>query len=221
MKSLLKIAFAFFVLVVVVIAGILGRLFFYQGDLPDVGLLGQFAPDAPGIVSTPCLSRPTAVVPARDIGKGLRDAIETAESERIRSFDVAQFLLCGSQRRGNLRFALDQYRLIPRIHWRFTKDQILAIYMNRAYFGDDTHGVGDASRHFFGKKPDNLSLAEAALLAGMIRAGDALSPYRHSDRALRRRNQVIEAMRAQGLITEGEASAAEVAPIDVLPLSTK
>ena len=92
--------------------------------------------------------------------------------------------------------------------------------MNQVYFGDDMHGVEDASRHFFGKNASSLSVAQAALLAGMIRAGDALSPYRHADRALRRRREVIEAMRAQGKLSADEATRAEAEPLGVLPIPT-
>lgn len=139
----------------------------------------------------------------------------------MRYFQLARFVLCGEKRRSNARYALDQYRLIAHIRWQFSKDQIFTIYMNQVYFGDDMRGVEDASRHFFGKNASSLSVAQAALLAGMIRAGDALSPYKHSDRALRRRTQVIEAMRAKGLLSAAEAAKTEAEPLGVLPTPNK
>jgi membrane carboxypeptidase/penicillin-binding protein len=218
MKILMKIGLVVFAVFALVIVGIFGWLFFYTGDLPDVGRLAQFAPDAPGVVSVPCLLKSITVVPGSQVGKELREAIQSVEPEKMRSFQVARLVLCGEWRRSNLKYALDQYRLIPRIRWHFSKDQIFTIYMNQAYFGDGMLGVEDASRHFFGKKASSLSVAQAALLAGMIRAGDALSPYRQVDRAFRRRHEVLEAMRAQGNLSADEAAKAEAEPLGVLPI---
>ena len=220
MKILMKIGVAVFAMFALVIVGIFGWLFLYTGDLPDVGRLAQFAPDAPAVVSVPCLLKSITVVPASQVGKELREAIQAVEPEKMRSFQVTRLVLCGEWRRSNLKYALDQYRLIPRIRWHFSKDEIFTIYMNQVYFGDDMHGVEDASRHFFGKNASSLSVAQAALLAGMIRAGDALSPYRHADRAFRRRHEVIEAMRAQGNLSAEEAAKAEAEPLGVLPIPT-
>ena len=220
MKILMKIGVAVFAMFALVIVGIFGWLLLYTGDLPDVGRLAQFAPDAPAVVSVPCLLRSITVVPASQVGKELREAIQAVEPGKMRSFQVTRLVLCGEWRRSNLKYALDQYRLIPRIRWHFSKDQIFTIYMNQVYFGDDMLGVEDASRHFFGKNASSLSVAQAALLAGMIRAGDALSPYRHADRAFRRRHEVIEAMRAQGNLSVEEAAKAEAEPLGVLPIPT-
>ena len=220
MKILMKIGVAVFAMFALVIVGIFGWFFLYTGDLPDVGRLAQFAPDAPAVVSVPCLLKSITVVPASQVGKELREAIQAVEPEKMRSFQVTRLVLCGEWRRSNLKYALDQYRLIPRIRWHFSKDQIFTIYMNQVYFGDDMLGVEDASRHFFGKNASSLSVAQAALLAGMIRAGDALSPYRHADRAFRRRHEVIEAMRAQGNLSVEEAAKAEAEPLGVLPIPT-
>lgn len=220
MKILPKIGLTVFALFALAIVGILGWFFLYAGDLPDVEQLAQFAPDAPAVVSVPCLLKSITVVPASKVGKELRDAIQAMEPEKMRSFQVASFTLCGEKRRSNWKYALDEYRLISHIRWHFSKDQIFQIYMNRVYFGDDMLGVEDASRHFFGKNASSLSIAQAALLAGMIRAGDALSPYRHADRALRRCNEVLQAMREQGRLSADEATKAESEPLGVLPIPT-
>ena len=88
--------------------------------------------------------------------------------------------------------------------------------MNRVYLAKGTFGVTDASRRFFGKKPKDLSLQEAALLAGMIRGPARFSPYKYPDAALQRRTQVIETMRAQGRISAEEAATAEAKPLGIL-----
>lgn len=221
MKLFARIGLAALLVLVLAIAGILGWFFFYQGDLPDVRQLANFAPDASGIVVDACLSRPISVVPALEIGKEFRDAINAAEGQRLLDFRSAEFLLCESQRRNNLRYDLDEYRLALGIRWHFSKDQMLTIYMNRVYLADDTFGVTDASRRFFGKQPKDLTLEEAAMLAGMIRAPSRFSPYKCPDAALQRRNQVVEAMRALGTVSPEEATTAEAKPLGVLPQTAR
>lgn len=215
MKLFARIGLAALLVLILAIAGILGWFFLYEGDLPDVGQLANFAPDASGIVVDGCFSRPIPVASALEIGKEFRDAIKAAEQGTLLPFRTANFLLCESEHRNNLRYVLDEYRLVWHIRRRFTEDQLLAIYANRVYFARDTFGVTDASHRFFGKKPKDLSIQEAALLAGMIR-GPGFSPYKYPGAALQRRNQVIEAMRAQGTISAEEAATAAATPLGVL-----
>jgi len=105
------------------------------------------------------------------------------------------------------------------LDWRFSKDQILELYMNEIVLGQRgpfaIHGVGEASRIFFGKDVSNLSLAEAATLAGLPQQPSALSPFRHPQRAKDRRNVVIAAMADSGFITGEAAKAAAKEPLKV------
>ena len=221
MKLFARIILAAFLVLVVAIAGILGWFFFYQGDLPDLRQLANFAPDAPGVVAAPCFTGPISVVPAAEIGKEFRDAVKAAERETLLPFLSAGFLLCESERRSNLTHVLDEYRLAWHIRRRFTEDQLVTIYMNRVYLANGTYGVTDASRRFFGKKPKDLTIAEAALLAGIISSPGRYSPYKYPDGALQRRNQVIETMHAQGTISAEEAAIAEAKPLGVLSQTAK
>jgi penicillin-binding protein 1A len=214
-KLLPKLALTLLLILVLVMIAGGWWLLFYRGDLTDVGFLAQFTPDTLGVVSDVCFSRPITVIPAREIAGEIKAAVKAAEPETTIPFQVAQTLVCGPKRYSNLRYALDEYRLMWRIRLRFTREQILTIYMNRAYFAHDTFGVGDASSHFFGKKPKDLTIAEAALLAGMIRAPGRFSPYKYPDAALQRRDEVIEAMRIQGAISDAEASQAKAKPLGV------
>ena len=81
---------------------------------------------------------------------------------------------------------------------RFTKDQILELYLNEVVLGQRgpfaIHGVGEASRIFFGKDVGNVSLAEAATIAGLIQQPSALNPFRNPERAKARRNVVLTEM---------------------------
>jgi len=92
---------------------------------------------------------------------------------------------------------------------RYDKARILEAYLNEIYLGQDgataLHGVGAATRHYFGKDIDDVSLAESALLAGMIRAPNYYTPVRHADRARARRDLVLRLMAEQGRISESAA----------------
>ena len=95
---------------------------------------------------------------------------------------------------------------------RHTKAEILEAYLNEIYFGRDgssaIHGVGAASRYYFGKPVSRISLAESALLAGMIRAPNRLAPTRHAASARARRNLVLALMLAQRRIDSSSAARA-------------
>jgi membrane peptidoglycan carboxypeptidase len=82
-----------------------------------------------------------------------------------------------------------------------------------AYFGEGLTGVQAASRHYFEKEPVNLSIPEAALLAGLLQAPSYYSPTKHSDRALQRRNDVIDMMIANASISSSEGENAKAAPL--------
>jgi penicillin-binding protein 1A len=91
---------------------------------------------------------------------------------------------------------------------KFSKDQILEIYLNRVYLGAGTYGVDAASHRYFGKSARNLSLTEAAMIAGLLKAPTRFSPARDSDRAAERAQQVLANMADAGFITEAQAQAA-------------
>jgi len=98
------------------------------------------------------------------------------------------------------------------VEHRYSKDQILEIYLNEIYLGQQgsiaINGVGAAARHFFGKTVQSLTLAESATLAGMIRSPGRYSPIAHPQRCRDRRNAVLEAMHYEGWINEDELAAA-------------
>ncbi|MBC7281038.1 transglycosylase domain-containing protein [Hoeflea sp.] len=95
---------------------------------------------------------------------------------------------------------------------RFTKDQILEMYLNRVYFGSGAYGVEAASRRYFRKPARDVSLAEAALLAGLLKAPSRLSPARDPKAAEDRAQVVLAAMREQGVVTDREIATALTSP---------
>ncbi|MDR3331666.1 MAG: PBP1A family penicillin-binding protein [Synergistaceae bacterium] len=86
----------------------------------------------------------------------------------------------------------------------YTKDQILEMYMNMAYFGHGAYGISAASQNYFGKSAGDLTLPEATMLAGLLPAPNAYTPIRHPDRAKTRQNYVLSRMIETGMISEEE-----------------
>ena len=98
---------------------------------------------------------------------------------------------------------------------RYTKDEILAMYLNTIYFGSGAYGVESASRMFFGKAVKDLSLAECALIAGMPKRPSRYSPLVDREQALLRRNTVLQQMADTGVITNAACEEALSEPITV------
>ena len=99
-----------------------------------------------------------------------------------------------------IRRKLQELILAGRIEVLYEKDRILELYLNKVYFGDGLYGVEAASRGYFGKHASELSLPEAALLAGLVKSPSAYAPTTNLDRATARRNVVLQAMRDTGAI---------------------
>jgi penicillin-binding protein 1A len=95
---------------------------------------------------------------------------------------------------------------------RHSKDQILEMYLNRVYFGSGAYGVEAASRRYFGKPASDVSLPEAALLAGLLKAPSRLSPARDPKAAEKRAQLVLAAMSEADMISAGEMRMAMSAP---------
>ncbi len=105
--------------------------------------------------------------------------------------------------------------LASRIERRLTKDEILELYLNRVYLGDAAYGVEAASRRFFGKEVAQLTLAEAAMLAGLPKAPSRSAPTESLERATARQHVVLAAMVEAGFITQEEADTAKAQRIRV------
>ncbi len=95
-----------------------------------------------------------------------------------------------------------------------TKDDILSRYLSNAYFGDNVYGLRAASLHYFYRQPERLTLSQATMLAGLVKAPSRLAPTRNLARARERQRVVLVAMVAAGYLTEAEARAVSPAQID-------
>ena len=116
-----------------------------------------------------------------------------------------------------IRRKIQELLLALWLEQRFTKDEILTLYLNRVYFGAGAYGLDAASRRYFGKPADALTLAESAVLAGLLKAPSHLSPDKNALGAGERGRLVIDAMLDAGFITASEARAAAAAPVRIGP----
>ncbi|KAB1104286.1 penicillin-binding protein [Micromonospora aurantiaca] len=113
---------------------------------------------------------------------------------------------------------LQEIRYANALEQSLSKDEILNRYLNIAYFGSGAYGVAAAGQRYFGKAPADLTLGEAALLAGLVQSPDAYSPIDgDKDQALTRRGYVLDAMAETGAITAQQAAAAKTEALTLRP----
>jgi penicillin-binding protein 1A len=204
----------------------LGWFFFYSRDLPDVHLLDRLLPQSATSVSAPRASNISIAIPYDSIGSNLRAALNSAEGgegptaigqvlhgfsdvrdERSAlSFQIARSMFCEPEK--HLTRDLGELRLAAQLDRHFSQRELFTIAANRYYSGEGGVGIQAASQFYFHKNPSELSIGDAALLAGLVRAPSYFSPEKHPDRALRRRNDVLDAMVKEGRITAAEGDAA-------------
>ncbi len=99
---------------------------------------------------------------------------------------------------------------------KYTKDEILALYLARVYFGAGAWGLEEAAKRYFGKEAKDLSVPEAAMLAGLLKAPSRLSPLSDSERAARRADVVLATMVETGVISAAQKQEAQAQPLRVL-----
>jgi len=98
---------------------------------------------------------------------------------------------------------------------KFSKDQILELYLNRVYFGGGAYGIDAASRKFFGHGADHLSLGEAAIIAGLVKAPSSYSPTADIEAARSRSAVVLQTMARNGFISDAVAASANPAEVRI------
>jgi penicillin-binding protein 1A len=209
-------------------------LFFYSRGLPDAVALAQFAPATVTEVSDPCLKSASVAIPYDSIGNNMRAALSAAEaseddpgvlietyrglrgrpSRATLSWHISRTMFCEPAK--TLNRQLDEFRVAVRLERRFSRRELFAIFANRLEFGVEIVGVEPASQHFFHKEPTQLLVGEAALLAGLVNNPNYFSPIKHPDRALRRRNEVIDKMLETRTISESMASTAKSSPLSIM-----
>ena len=132
--------------------------------------------------------------------------IETAEANGDQKAVAAAHADTVARKLKEARYALELER-------RYTKQQILAGYLNIAYFGDGAYGVGTAAKHYFDKPVRRLTLAQAALLAGLVQSPEVYDPTLHPDAARQRRFTVLSQMLKYHFIDQTQFDQAAAQPI--------
>lgn len=233
MKLLGRILAVLVGLILLVVISTCSWLYLYTADLPSVVMLDRYAPSAPVEIHTESGSA-AHVVPADRFGKYLMSALVAAEGQpdprgpirvaltsflwetpprgQMYSWQIARDLVHNGR---GLRRQMDELRLAQQIHRRFNQQQILTIFMNRVSLSQDVSGVEDASVRYFGKHALDLSLEESALIAGLIRSPNHDSPIGHPERAVQRRNWVLDNMARQGSVSQLDARQAKASPLIV------
>jgi penicillin-binding protein 1A len=115
--------------------------------------------------------------------------------------------------RKHLMRKLQEAILAFQLERRYTKDEILELYLNQVYFGSGAYGVASAARIFFGKSVKDLSLPECALIAGMLKAPSRYTPLVNPDLAVDRRNIVLYSMFTAGVIDKATYQQAKKTPL--------
>ncbi len=110
---------------------------------------------------------------------------------------------------------LKEAKVARAIEAKYSKEKILELYLNQISLGNQAFGVETAAQRYVGKSARDVNLAEAALLAGLPKAPERYNPRRSPERAIQRRNTVIEVMRGQGAISDADASLARAYPLQL------
>ena len=128
---------------------------------------------------------------------------------------LARNIFLSSQKKFGRKFR--EWILALALERKFTKDQILELYLNKVYYGGGAYGIDSASRLFFGHGADQLSLEEAAVIAGLVKAPSNYSPTADAEAAVGRAGVVIDAMVRAGAITPQQAAMANPRGLTLQP----
>ncbi|MFZ0615767.1 MAG: PBP1A family penicillin-binding protein [Chthoniobacterales bacterium] len=230
--TLIKLGFA--ALLLWVLVGVLYYLWALTFDLSTIGQMPQRSAiyDRTGTFYSRTMGENRVVVPYEGVSPNFVKALISREDSRFyehRGIDplgiaraAVRNLLFGGMKEGastitqqlarnsfplggktfNRKFL--EAAMAFRIEMEMTKEKILELYMNRIYFGSGLYGVETASQAYFGKPAADMSLSEAALLAGLIRSPNRYSPFNNLEASLRQRNVVLGRMEELELITHAE-----------------
>lgn len=112
---------------------------------------------------------------------------------------------------------LREFKLARRLEKEYSKEEILELYLNSIYFGHSAFGIGSAARFYFGKEAKELTPAESATLAALVKSPNRYSPFKDAEKCLSRRNFVLDLMEEQGYLTEEERDRAKEEPLPRTP----
>ena len=243
-----QLAFLTLLLMAAGVGSLVGLVFVYSANLPQVRALLDYRPDVMTeiyaddgtVIGRFALERRVLVtydqVPAvlkdavlsiedrhfedhigvdviRILRAGLTDVLEwrKAQGASTLTMQLSRILFLTPEK--SFRRKFQELLLTIQIERQFTKPQIFTMYCNQVGLGGGSYGFEAASEYYFGKHVGELTLPEAALLAGLPKTPTAFSPVLHPERALQRRNQVLLAMLENGKITPKRYQEAKLAPL--------
>ncbi|WP_346927047.1 transglycosylase domain-containing protein [uncultured Arthrobacter sp.] len=134
-------------------------------------------------------------------------------TESLVSADRSDEVIRGGQK--TVGDKIREIKLAIELEKKYTKDQILEGYLNIVFFNRDAYGIEAAARYFYSTTAKDLTLPQAALLAGLVNSPSFYDPSVYPDNALRRRDQVLERMLSQGMILQAEYDAAIATGVDL------
>lgn len=137
------------------------------------------------------------------MGKAFLENVKTKRFSQGAS-TISQQLIKNTHLSGEktLKRKLKEIRLTFLLEQSHSKDEILELYLNTIYFGHSMYGIGNASRYYFDKNPDELTIAESAMLAGLLRSPNHYSPFQNPEKCLKRRNLVLAEMEKDGVMSD-------------------
>lgn len=149
-----------------------------------------------------------AVVAARNYGTGRRmQGASTITQQLARNIFLSNSYTWTRKAR--------EMVLAMALEWKFSKDELLELYLNKVYFGGGSYGIDAASRRFFGHSATEMSLSEAAVIAGLVKAPSRYSPTADAQAALGRADVVLSVMVDAGVITQAQADGAKPADVQM------
>ena len=216
--------------------GLLAGLYFYTGDLPPVSQLRKFqgiSDSEAQLRSCDGAEQTIAVVPAEKLGPNTVASLVAAEGKvDVRSPFIASFFPAKEQhtvpyqiqlarslvctKGSELTRQFQELRLANAINRDFAQEDLLTIYLNRVYFGPNVYGIEGAAKRYFRKNASNLTLEESALLVSLIRAPHFYSPLLHPERAVERRNSILNEMVVERSVSQSDADRAKASQVHFL-----
>jgi penicillin-binding protein 1A len=195
----------------------LGELAPVRWAVVDIDDLPEYVPEAFVAVEDQRYYAHNGVDWRRFIGTTLRNVLPGGRSQGASTItmqmarNVFPDRLPASER--TIKRKVLEIRVAREIERKYDKREILQLYLNHIYFGEGVYGIQSAARVYFGKNAKDLTLAEAALLAGLPKAPTHYSPRRNMERSVARRNLVLSLMATQGRITQERAAQAKEAQV--------
>ena len=141
--------------------------------------------------------------------KSFKEGASTISQQLIKNTHLSQ--------EKTIRRKLKEWKLTRKLERAYTKDEILEKYLNTIYFGHSCFGIRAAAEFYFGKPPSELTVADSAVLAGLIKSPNNYSPFKNAESCQKRKATVLSLMLKNGYLTENERAAALQEPLPTAP----